>query len=505
MATPSAPQIFFGREAELAQIIEMIFTNLGSHPARIAILGPGGYGKTTLAHAVLTHPRVREHYGDARYIVSCESLLSSGALLIELAKALGVFKAGSDASWSRIRASLNAKECIICLDNFESPWDQPGNIKESIEDLLSRITELHRVTVIITLRGTERPARTQWTQPTLAPLKTLTQDAAKVTWEHIADQYDEFAEKLIKAVDFDPLAVTLLAHLAQATPPITLWQEWNEKCIQLVQRGYTGRLSNLEYSIQLSIDSERMRHNPFAKNLLGALSLLPDGIHVQQLEIFKRIFVEIDMLSTLQVLQQCGLINLIGERYQTHPIICLFCDTQGFLSSEYKNSLQDFYVTLASYDVQRVDTKKYSEMVLEVDNTKATLFKLLNSNYLAQPKLINAILPFTCFCMDIGDLSDKLLSQAVTLLKQSQSQDESNKLLLTQCLTRWGNLFYMSRNSQSALSKLHEAEEQCLSLNYQGPLYGDILRKLGDVHAEKNDPDKAEVIYKKVLICCQGD
>jgi len=52
---PRSPQIFFGRDSELAEIVHMIFTNLGSRPARIAILGPGGYGKSTLANAVLTH------------------------------------------------------------------------------------------------------------------------------------------------------------------------------------------------------------------------------------------------------------------------------------------------------------------------------------------------------------------------------------------------------------------------------------------------------------------
>ncbi|KAF8257749.1 P-loop containing nucleoside triphosphate hydrolase protein [Lactarius quietus] len=238
--TPSAPQMFFGRDAELAQIIEMIFAKNESRAARIAILGPGGYGKTTLAHAALTHPRVREHYGDPRYILKCESLLSSGALMIQLAKTLGVLKAGSDASWSRIRESLIAKQCIICFDNFESPWDQPGDIKVSSEDLLSRITEIHHVTVIITMRGTERPAGTQWTRPTLAPLRTLNWDAAKVVWEHIADHYDDFAEKLIKAVDCVPLAVNLLAHLAQAISPASLWQEWNEKHIQLIQRPHTN-------------------------------------------------------------------------------------------------------------------------------------------------------------------------------------------------------------------------------------------------------------------------
>lgn len=503
---PSVPQMFFGRDAELAQIIDMIFTNVGSRPARIAILGPGGYGKTTLAHAALTHPRVQEHYGDARYMVTCESLSSSGALLIELAKTLGAFKAGSDTSWSHIRALLMAKECIICFDNFESPWDQPGDIKASVEDLLARITELIRVTVIITMRGTERPARTLWTRPTLAPLKTLTQDAAQVTWEHIADHYDDFAEKLIMAVDCVPLAVNLLAHLAQATSSTLLWQEWNEKCIQLIQRGHTDRLSNLEYSIQLSIDSERMRCNPFAKDLLGILSLIPDGIHVQQLERFKGIFVNIDILSSLRVLQQCSLINLTGERYQTHPIIRLFCDTHGFLSSEYKTSLQDFYITLGSYDSFGANPKDYSEMVLEVNNTKAILSslinKLSNSSYAAQSKLIDAVLQFNRFCISIGDHSEKLISQAVAFLKQNPDR----KTLLIQCLTSWGKLYYRLNDFQNAMSKLQEAEEQCLSLNSKGPLYMKIiLATLGDIYVKMDDLDQAEVMFQKALMCHQDD
>jgi tetratricopeptide (TPR) repeat protein len=497
---PSVPQTFFGRDAELAQIIDMIFTNVGPRPARIAILGPGGYGKTTLAHAVLTHPRVQEHYGDARYIVTCESLLSSGALLIELAKSLGVFKAGS-ALWSRIRALLMEKECIICFDNFESPWDQPGDTKASVEDLLARITELSRVTVIITMRGMERPAKTQWTRPTMEPLKTLTFDAAKVTWEHIADHYDDFSEKLINAVDCVPLAVNLLAHLAQATSPALLWQEWNEKCTQLIQRGHTDRLSNLESSIQLSIDSERMRCNAFAKDLLGILSLIPDGIHVQQLERFKGIFVNIDILSSLRVLQQCSLINLTGEQYQTHPIIRLFCNTHGFLSLEYQTCLQDFYVTLGSYDPFGADPKDYSEMVLEVNNTKAILSRLLNSNYSAQPKLIHAVHQFTRFCISIGDHSEELISQAVTFLEQNQG----SKTLLIQCLTSWGKLYYRLNDLPNAMAKLQEAEKLCLSLNNEGPSYRNILLALGDVYEKKDVLGQAEEMIKKALTFYQND
>ncbi|KAN0135990.1 P-loop containing nucleoside triphosphate hydrolase protein, partial [Lactarius tabidus] len=283
---PTVPQIFFGRDAELAQIVQMVTINLGSRPARIAILGPGGYGKTTLAHAVLTVDVIREHFSDARYFVPCESVTSSGALLTELGKTLGVVNSGSDALWSRILASLTSKSSIICFDNFESPWDQHVETKQSVEELLSRVTELHHVTVLITMRGAERPARTQWTQPFLRPLETLDHDAAKETWQAIAGNYDEFSEKLIEAVDYVPLAIDLLSHLSQVMPPGLLWKEWNSKQTRAVQTGQEHRLSNLECSIQLSINSGRMKANLSAKNLLGVLCILPDGLHLKQLNKF---------------------------------------------------------------------------------------------------------------------------------------------------------------------------------------------------------------------------
>ncbi|KAF8268819.1 P-loop containing nucleoside triphosphate hydrolase protein [Lactarius quietus] len=397
--SPTKPQIFFGREAELAQIVPMITTHVGSRPARIAILGPGGYGKTTLAHAVLTVDIIREHFGDARYFVPCESVTSSGALITELGKTLGVVTGGSDALWSRIHATLTSKDSIICFDNFESPWDQDVEVKHSVEGLLSRVTELHHVTVLITMRGAERPAGTQWTQPFLKPLETFQHDAAKEIWQAIAGNYDNFAEKLIKAVDYVPLAVDLLSHLSQVAPPALLWKEWSLKHIRAIQTGQEHRLLNLEHSILLSINSGRMNANPSAKNLLGVLCVLSDGLHMEHLNKFNEMLSGLDITSSLYILLQCSLIKLNEERYQPHPIIRHFCLNQDMLLSKHKAAIEDSYIALAYSNYDQVSSKAYREMVLEVNNTKATLLRLLNSNYKDESTLINASITLQDFVM----------------------------------------------------------------------------------------------------------
>ena len=150
--------------------------------------------------------------------------------------------------------------------------------------------------------GAERPAQTQWTQPFLEPLETLGHDSAKQIWQAISGNYNDFSEKLIEAVGYVPRAVDLLSHLSQVTPSELLWEEWCSKQTKAIQTGQEHRLSNLEYSIQLSINSGRMTINPPAKNLLGVLSLLPDGLHVKQLSKFKGMFVDLDVTLCFQTL-----------------------------------------------------------------------------------------------------------------------------------------------------------------------------------------------------------
>jgi GTPase SAR1 family protein len=55
---PATPKIFNGWESELQVLVDSLLKD----PAQVAILGPGGMGKTTLAVTALHNPKVVDKY-----------------------------------------------------------------------------------------------------------------------------------------------------------------------------------------------------------------------------------------------------------------------------------------------------------------------------------------------------------------------------------------------------------------------------------------------------------
>jgi hypothetical protein len=189
-----------------------------------------------------------------------------------------------------------------------------------------------------------------------------------------------------------------------------------------------------------------MTANPAAKNLLGVLSMLPDGLHMKQLSKWKGMFVDIDVTSCLQTLLQCSLIKLIKERYQPHPIVRHFCLNQGMLLPMHKDILEDFYINLACCPFDTASPEVYAEMILEVNNMKITLLRLLGSDYEDESRLMNACMQFTRFCISIGDLSQKVISQVVEFVQRNSSDIE----LLIESFQIWGSLYHFANNLEKA-------------------------------------------------------
>ncbi|KAJ7052334.1 P-loop containing nucleoside triphosphate hydrolase protein [Mycena amicta] len=278
---PSIPKIFHGREHQLTHIIEAFGTN---DSPRIAILGPGGIGKTSLARAVLHHPDIvlryrsqQEQHNQCSF-VPCDTALAVQDLLTLVGSHLGL------TSGRNLRREIASRlgeggSHLLVLDNLETVWE-PVDWREEVEEILAFLADIPRLAILITMRGAERPTRIHWTRPFLPALEPLTQDAARQTFLDIADESlatEGTLDAVLRLTDNLPLAITLMAHLVDSEGFDSVLTRWDEEKTALFSDGFDKR-SNLDMSIAMSLSSPRLRSHPHAVDLLSLLSVLPDGL-----------------------------------------------------------------------------------------------------------------------------------------------------------------------------------------------------------------------------------
>ncbi|KAJ7079927.1 P-loop containing nucleoside triphosphate hydrolase protein [Mycena crocata] len=256
---PAKPKIFHGREFEL----ELIVTALKNEGARIAILGTGGIGKTSLARAVLHHPVVLDKY-EHRFFVAVDSATTTAEFAAQIGRHLGL-KAGKDLSKAIIRHLSERSPCLLVLDNLDTPWE-PLESRTGVEQFLAQLTELPGLALLITMRGAERPAKVLWTRPFLAPLEPLASDAARQTFADIAEDFHdpEDVDKILQLTDNMPLAVDLIAHLVDHEGCSSVLTRWEKEKTVALSHGYDRR-SNLDASITISLSSPRFKSTPGAE------------------------------------------------------------------------------------------------------------------------------------------------------------------------------------------------------------------------------------------------
>ncbi|KAJ7463282.1 P-loop containing nucleoside triphosphate hydrolase protein, partial [Mycena latifolia] len=270
---PPEPKIFHGRESEVSAIIQMF--NQGS--PRIAILGTGGMGKTSLARAVLHRPEITAKYDENRVFVACDAIASS----VELAALIGAhvgLKPGKDLTRPIIHHFASSPHSLLILDNLETIWE-PKESRGEVENFLALLADVQQLALIITMRGAERPAYVQWTRPFLEPLKPLSQDAArKMVIDIVDDGYAlEDIDRILLLADNMPLAIDLIAHLVDYEGIASVLHRWEIEKTSLLSEGH-DKGSNLDLSISLSLASHRIMSLPESRELLSLLSILPDGI-----------------------------------------------------------------------------------------------------------------------------------------------------------------------------------------------------------------------------------
>ncbi|KAF7354830.1 hypothetical protein MSAN_01397400 [Mycena sanguinolenta] len=275
------PQIFYGRESELSEL-----SNLFSQPsqAHAVLLGQGGVGKSSLALALLHQPEIKRQFRHRRLFINCKSAKRSFDLLSRLGSALSDVAADAESSSYKenVFASLRNSpvRCLIVFDDLDDAWDS-SSTKLEVEELLTDLSSIPTVSLLLTLRGTQRPRGPVYSKPYPAPfgLGPLSPEASRQTFFAISDVPEDDADAplvdvLLHMVGFLPLAITLLAQLAQYEPLQFLMDRYREEgTSMLCGDGDDG----IEICIERTLYSARVNECPAALEVLGVLARFPEG------------------------------------------------------------------------------------------------------------------------------------------------------------------------------------------------------------------------------------
>ena len=485
------PLHLFGRDDYVEKITETIRTKaLSGAGARLVIGGPGGIGKTSVALAIFHSteldtriPRTR------RFFIPCQSVTATSTFLSAIASSLDVNITEGDALKLVInKLKAGSTPLMLVLDNAESFWFDHG-VQPRARTILRQICSIPTVTLLLTIRGTERPNVTVWDP--LPPLSPLTPLHAQDAFLQIATDLEPDAslDNLLKMVDYVPLAVNLLARRCQimGETAASLCSRWEREHIELLKLGGGEADDNIDVSIKLSLDSPLMRGNGNALRLLGVVSHLPAGLSDEACSSISLSDVELSAAEFL--LQRLSLTYSPTPGWVTtlEPIRA-YVRQQSHLQFDDLRAIETWHMGLACTHghYKPSDTEFVLALKLLTANGPNISFilhsHLQQRNNPAAPA--NAVLAFSSFLYRTrpnGDLLKMLLSSGM---------DDIGQDIKGRCLRLLGDNLYMQDQYEEARSKLEEAR---LIFIDNGDRSGaaQCLKSLGNILRVQNQYEEA--------------
>jgi len=396
---PPKPIVFHGRDEFINDAVHLLTV---SGATRIAVLGSGGMGKTTIVLELLHDSRIMDYFGFGRLFLSCEALVDADTIVVSLAKLLNL--PTSNDLLNAVVIHLEARpRIVIVLDNLETVWLVCGSPVAAVDELLGRLSQIPSLSLIITCRGIVLPQFVEWTNADTAVLEPFSLEAALETFQdraghQLSGKDEDTAKQLLNAVDRMPLAVSLLGQLARLGNSVSeLLERWNCEHSALLQTHGTGRINNAEVSIEVSImklGAADESGEPL--QLLALCSMLPDGLGPDVFEKLRPHFKHIDRardnlaayalasLGTDRVLKTLSPIrHLILER---HPA-----------SSNHRDTLHSVYLDIAERLPQNVDEHfkgLAAAAASEMNNMSSLLLTLVSQ---PSQQIVDAVIRFTHF------------------------------------------------------------------------------------------------------------
>ncbi|KAG6808073.1 hypothetical protein H0H92_005462, partial [Tricholoma furcatifolium] len=271
---PPRPVTFFGRDDIVQDTVKQLITC-----SKVALIGTGGIGKTSIARAVLNDDGITAKFQQQRFFVRFDDMDASqvtfATFLDRIARALGN---ASVNAYNEISRTIAKSETLLVLDNAESFLDAPihgGRIADAIDEFGAR----PNVAILLTTRTTVLPPNLNWIR---SRVLSLEEDAACKAFKMFYSPPIESSTlvKLLADIDFHPLSINLLAQTAVQNQwsADDLAEEWNRQRVSLLGFG-AGKIQSLAATIETSLNSPSIRRfGDIIRHFLQIIAFLPQGV-----------------------------------------------------------------------------------------------------------------------------------------------------------------------------------------------------------------------------------
>ncbi|KAJ8584434.1 hypothetical protein M405DRAFT_884319 [Rhizopogon salebrosus TDB-379] len=291
---PSRPSMFYGRDDLVAEMMNLIVSD-----EHIALIGPGGMGKSSLAKAILNEALVVEKFAERRFFVTYDgmdpSAITFETFMTRLARALGIELVGVDPM-RQICTFLRSTSALIVLDNAETFEEARGrhpaipDAVNAFEDVRfsvqrSQIFLLNRTEpdFRITTRSRRNAPNVPWITKDIPPLDVGSALEAffRIYRQVSRGNAEEEITNLLMELEFHPLSINLLANAAQQNSWSlrTLLTRWKHQPIAVLDHG-EGKLQSLSATMQLSLSSPSIQNfGEDGGRTLAIIAFLPQGLN----------------------------------------------------------------------------------------------------------------------------------------------------------------------------------------------------------------------------------
>ena len=267
-ALPPAPSNFFSREKIVNKILDRT-----DRVKSVALYGPIGVGKSSVALALLHNSRTKARFGPNRHFMRCDDI-TKGGFFERLSHTLNT---DPRELYARLRSS---PPLMLLLDGLDSIFDSPTPEARSIAAKIQTFGNYENVCLVTTSRMNPE---IRGFYPVEIPI--LPEDGARDTFYRLCNlPRSPTVDSLIARMDFHPLSIELLASFVRKN-------DWDEPKLlnacgddqaHKLKTSYYGRLRE---AIQPALRSPTIKRlGTRARDVLKEIAAWPDGIKEYELE-----------------------------------------------------------------------------------------------------------------------------------------------------------------------------------------------------------------------------